>query len=63
MAGALTYSPGKPSTWDVVYLVNGVCKEILEYNKTKKLANGLKQKYATTHKLGRIEVVPNGTYK
>lgn len=51
-------------TFDVVYMINGKCKEILHRNIAKPLAYFLRnQAKDSTHKTGLVMVVKNGTYK
>lgn len=49
--------------FDVVYMVNGVCKEVLHRNVQKPLAYFLRNKAKnSTHRSGLVMVVANGTY-
>lgn len=49
-----------PKTYDVHYIVNGIHKETLAYNKPKAIANWIKEnKETTTHTMGKISLVEN----
>jgi hypothetical protein len=50
----------QPSTYNVVWIVNGIIKEHLAYNKPRAIANWIKRKAeVSTHKSGKVILINN----
>ena len=51
-------------TFDVVWIVDGRCREVMKRNTLRPIANWEKKKLEnSTYTTGKVLVVPNGTYK